>query len=173
VQAVNRFNLETRKSSASTELEFVESQVAEKAQSLRVAEDRMQSFLQQNRSITGSPQLTFERERLQRELSLQQELHAAFLKNREEARIRQVRNTPVITVIEEAEVPMFPEPRRLTQKTAFGGLVGAMLGILFAFLANSLARARRAPTEDTTEFFKLMEDVVPRFLRRRGSRAPL
>ena len=168
VDGVNRFNLETRKSQAAAEREFVEMQAEEAERALREAEDRLQLFLQRNRAFDSSPELAFEHDRLGREVGLRQQVYTTLLQNREEARIREVRDTPVITVLEEPRLPVVREARKSIQKGVLGGLVGGMLGVLIAFLGRGVARARRAPTEEAREFFQLVEEATPRFFRRRG-----
>jgi uncharacterized protein involved in exopolysaccharide biosynthesis len=69
IQRVNDFNLQTRKSQSQEELKFATSQAVDAERALRDAESRLQDFLQANRSFT-SPQLTFERDRLQRDVSM-------------------------------------------------------------------------------------------------------
>jgi uncharacterized protein involved in exopolysaccharide biosynthesis len=168
VRGVNQYNLETRKSQAAAERQFVETQVAESERVLRLAEDRLQSFLQRNRTIGGSPELGFERDRLQRDVTLRQELHTVLLKSREEARIREVRDTPVITVFEKPELPTTGEPRRSVQKAILGGIAGGLLGILIAFLAEGLRWAQRAQNQEAREFFQLVKETIPRLPRLRG-----
>ncbi len=168
VRGVNKFILETRKSQAAAERQFVEVQAGEAERALRGAEDQLQSFLQRNRSIAGSPELEFARDRLQREVALRQQVYTALLQNREEARIREVRDTPVITVLEDPRLPVVGEARKSVQKGVLGGLVGGMLGVLIAFLAQGVAGARRAPSEEAREFFQLVKEATPRFLRRGG-----
>lgn len=166
VARVSQFNLETRRSQAQAERRFVEAQAAEAEIALRQAEDRLQGFLLRNRSI-GSPQLSFEHDRLKREVELRQELYTAWMKSREDARIREVRDTPVITLLEEPRLPAVGESRRSVQRGIARGIAGAVIGILLAFLMEGFSRARRAPGPETREFLRLLEEAVPGFLRRR------
>jgi hypothetical protein len=166
VRGVNQFNLETRKSQAAAERQFVEVQAGEAERVLREAEDRLQSFLQRNRTI-ASAQLEFERDRLQREVLLRQQVYTSLLQSREEARIREVRDTPVITVLESPRLAAVSESRKSVQKGALGGVAGGFLGILIAFVAHAVFGARRAPSEEEREFFQLVEEATPTFLKRR------
>jgi uncharacterized protein involved in exopolysaccharide biosynthesis len=166
VQGVNRFNLETRKSQAAAERQFAEAQAGEAEAALRASEDRLQAFLQGNRSTAGSQQLLFEQDRLRRDLTLRQQVYTSLVQNREEARLREVRDTPVITVLESPQLPVVGESRKSLLKAALGGLAGGLIAILIAFLARSLAEARRAPNGDVREFFQLVEEATPRFLKR-------
>jgi uncharacterized protein involved in exopolysaccharide biosynthesis len=165
VRGVNKFNVETRKSQATAERQFVEIQAGEAERALRVSEDRLQVFLQGNRVIAGSPELTFKRDRLQRGVELRQQVYTTLLQNREEARIREVRDTPVITVLEDPRLPVVGEARKSVQKAVMGGLAGGMLGVLIAFMVQGVVAARRAPSEEAREFFQLVEESTPRFLK--------
>jgi uncharacterized protein involved in exopolysaccharide biosynthesis len=168
VSGVGRFNVERRKSQAAAERQFVDGLAAEAERDLRTAEDGLQSFLQRNREMGGSPQLVFERDRLQREVALRQQVYTSLLQNREEARIREVRDTPVITVLEDPRLPVVAEPRKTVLKALLGGFGGVLLGMLITFLGQGLAGARTAPNKEEREFFALLAAATPRF-RKRGS----
>lgn len=166
VQSVNEFNLQTRQSQASAERKFLEGRVEEAERALRAAEDKLQSFLQNNRSIAGSPELAFERDRLQREVGLRQQLLTALLQSYEDARVREVRDTPVITILKPAQVPTLSAPRRSALKAAVGLLAGGLVGLLTAGVAAGLAAARQDLNSDRREFFQLVTDMTPRFVSR-------
>jgi tyrosine-protein kinase Etk/Wzc len=166
VHGVNQFNLVTRQSQAASERKFVEARTTEAESALRDAEDRLLDFLQRNHSFTGAPELVVQRDRLQRDVSLRQQIYTSLLQNREEARIREVRDTPVITVLEEPRLPLTPEPRNSLYKGILGGLLGAMLGVILAVAAHVSVLTRRRPSAEMNEFFRLLEQAKPRFLRR-------
>jgi uncharacterized protein involved in exopolysaccharide biosynthesis len=166
VSGVNQFNLETRKSQASAERQFAQTQATEAEGALRVAEDRLQSFLQANRVIAPSSEVSVQRDRLQREVVLRQQIYTTLLQNREEAKLREVRDTPVITVLEEPRLPPMADRRGTVKKAFLGGLLGGVMGILIAFLMHALIGARQAPTEEAREFFSLVDQATPRFLKR-------
>jgi len=166
LERVNEFNIEMRKSRAAVERTFVEAQSYEAQAALRAAEDRLQIFLQRNRLITGSSELTFEHDRLQREVTLRQQLYTSWLLSREEARIREVRNTSVITVLEDPRLPHVPEPRETKRKVIVGVITGGLVAILVAFLVLGIAGIRRSPGDDAQEFLQAIEEATPRFLRR-------
>lgn len=166
VQGVNDFNVTTRKSQVAAERQFVEARSFEAERSLRETEDRLQAFLQRNRAIDGSPELAFQRDRLQREVEMRQQVHKSLMQSREEARIREVRDTPVITLLDAPRMPVEGEARGSVQKGLMGGVLGGILAVLIAYLAHTIAGARRTPTEEAKEFFQLVEEATPRFLRR-------
>lgn len=166
VREMNRFNLETRKSQAAAERQFVEVQAAAAERALRDAEDMLQSFLQRNRSIEGSPQLAFAKERLQRDVELRQAVYTSLMQNREDARIREVRDTPVITVLESPRLPATGIPRQIAMKGVLGASLAVMFGVLVAFVAEGMAGARRGSGGPFPELFRLLDAARPRFLRR-------
>jgi uncharacterized protein involved in exopolysaccharide biosynthesis len=167
VDEVNKFNIETRKSQATAERVFVEAQVAEADTALRNAEARLTAFSQQNRELGASSNLKTERDRLEREVARLNQLYTSYLQSREEARIRQIRDTPVITVLDEPRLPLVGEPRRSLQKALVGGSLGFMLAALTCLLLAWWRTARDKAQGDAREFFDLLEGSVPSFLRGR------
>jgi uncharacterized protein involved in exopolysaccharide biosynthesis len=148
LDGLNRFNLVTRQSQAHAERVFAESRYADARTSLRVAEDALQQFLQTNRQYQNSPPLTFQRERLQRDVMLQQQLVTTLAQQYEDARIREVRDTPVITVIERAVMPVRPDPRLRGLLTVLGALVGVTAAALVVLLAASKDAQSRDPARE-------------------------
>ena len=110
IDLVNEFNLRTRQSQAANEREFTERRLGRSGSELRTTEDQLQSFLQRNRDYTNSPALTFQVERLQREVSMRQEVFTTLAQALEQAKIEEVRDTPVITVVQRPELPVRPDP---------------------------------------------------------------
>lgn len=131
LKGLNLFNLVTRQSIAREERQFTEKRLASAREELRSAEDVLQRFLQANRQVGESPALTFQRDRLQREVGLQQQVVSSLAQQYEENRIREVRDTPVITVFERPVLPAKPDSRLrlliLFLATALGFGTGAII----------------------------------------------
>ncbi len=85
---------------------------------MRAAEDTLEKFLQTNRQLENSPQLSFQRDRLQREAGRQQQMMLGLVQQYEDARIREVRDTPVITVIERPVLAASADSRQLPMAMA-------------------------------------------------------
>jgi uncharacterized protein involved in exopolysaccharide biosynthesis len=145
---VNQFNLETRRSQAASERTFTEQRVQEVRHELRRAEDDLQRFLQRNRDYRNSPQLTFEQDRLAREVAVRQALYTTLSQALEKAKIEEVRDTPVITVVERPEMPAKPDGRGLLRKGLLALVVGTAIGVGFVLGRDRLdrrVRGRQAP----------------------------
>ena len=100
---------------------------------LRDAEAGLESFLQRNRRYQDSPQLVVEFGRLQRRVELRQQVANSLSQAFEQSRIEEVRNTPVVTIVERPEGAAKPA-RTLRQAALVGGVLGglATLGFIFA-----------------------------------------
>jgi uncharacterized protein involved in exopolysaccharide biosynthesis len=171
ITEVNTFNLESRKTQAGAERRFVERRLNEMKDSLRAAEDRLQAFLQRNRDYENSPQLTFQQQRLLRDVNMQQAMVTSLAQNFEQARIEEVRDTPVITVIDEPERPVQRDPRGLLKKVIIALMLGGALGLGIAFLREGVARNRRSGSEELEEFRELRQEALEDLrLRRRARR---
>ena len=142
LQGLNDFNLVTRQSQAREERRFTEGRYNEARATLRSAEDALQQFLQANRQYANSPQLSFERERLQREVNLQQQVVTTLAQQYEETRIREVRDTPVITVIEKPTLAARPDARLRAVLLLLTMLVTFLLSVLFLLFRDAWKRDR-------------------------------
>ncbi|HVF39480.1 MAG TPA: hypothetical protein VM939_06220 [Gemmatimonadaceae bacterium] len=157
---INVLNLSRRQEQAAAERGFVERQVEEKRGELRQAEAELESFLERNRQYRTSPQLMIAYGRLQRDVDMRQQIYTSLLQSYETARIEEMRDLPVITVLEPPEVPIVADPRGGVRKTLLGGLVGLALGIIFAFARDKVAANRAAQSNDFLEFAQLKRDAI-------------
>jgi tyrosine-protein kinase Etk/Wzc len=156
---ISTFDLETRQSQASAERGFAEGRLEQLRRELTTAEDSLESFLDDNRQFANSPQLTFAHDRLQRRVAIRQELFSAMAQAYEQARIDEVRNTPVITVIDQPEPPAFPDARGRLMKVLLGLILGLMLGFALAFIREVGEQAESDQTAAYGEFQKVLADA--------------
>ncbi len=163
---VSEFNQRTRQGQAAEERKFVEGRLALAASDLRAAENRLEDFLMTNRQFTSSPDLTFQRDRLQRDVALKQQVFTSLTQSYEEVRIREVRDTPVITVIETPSVPTVPEPRGRLVRVLFGLIFGALFGAFIAFVSGAIARRRQEGDPEADEFINTIGEVKGKMLGR-------
>lgn len=159
LSGLNTFNLRTRKSQASAERRFTETQLQDARIGLRMAEDNLQSFLQGNRQWQNSAELTFGHDRLEREVRLQQTLVSGLAESYQSSRIREVRDTPVITVIEPPVIPFQQDRRGRLLRALMGMILGAIVGLGSAIASHALQRRRAMSDPDAEQLYSALGDL--------------
>lgn len=134
------FNLDTRQSQAASERSFIEDRVEAAEVELEAAEEELRSFLEANRQWENSPMLTFQHDGLMREVALRQSVLTTLVQSYEQARIAEVRDTPVITVLQSPFLPPRNDPRRRVLSALLGIVLGGMMGVVLAFLVEAFRR---------------------------------
>jgi uncharacterized protein involved in exopolysaccharide biosynthesis len=179
VAYLNKFNTETRQSQARERRKFIEQRVAQGERDLHDAEEALKAFYQANRSWQQSPHLMFEEGRLRRQVEVRQELYLTLRREYETARIEEVNDTPVITVIDSAVVPQRKSSPTHRLWAVVALLLSGMFGTFWAFGAEYMKRARREQEEPYRHLESALRNVRAqlgqgvRFLLRiprRGSR---
>jgi uncharacterized protein involved in exopolysaccharide biosynthesis len=156
---VNKFNLEKRQSRGRAERQFVEGRLHEAERDLEHAEDNLRQFLERNRLYEQSPELAFEATRLEQRLQFRQQVHTSLAEATEEARIDEVRDTPVITVLEQPEGSA--EPSRGLPVIAFLGIaVGGLIAVGTVLTQMFLVRQRQQDPETYAEFDASAREAV-------------
>lgn len=155
IELVNVFNLERRRSQAQAEREFLEGRVAEAREDLESAEDSLEVFLERNRSYRNSPTLQFRYEDLQRRVSMEQQVYTSLTQSLQQARIEEVRTTPVITVVEEPQEPAKPDRASLLLVALLGLVLGEIAAVTWALGRQYLRSARESDPEAYARFQEL------------------
>ena len=156
---INLFNSETRQSQAHAERVYQQQQLREAKDSLLEAEARAESFVMRNRVVSNSPELETQKFRLDREVALRQSAYQAATNSYQRARGDEVRNMPVITLVERPELPPQPEPRGLLIKTVLGAVLGSMFGLLLAFFRSSMKASAISREAELEEFSRLRDEM--------------
>lgn len=159
VSGVNEYNQRTRQGQAAAERKFVEGRLAVASADLRAAEDRLERFLRTNREFGSSAELTFQGDRLRRDLAFQQQLYTSLIQAYEEVRIREVRDTPVITVIEAPSVSTNPEGRGRRMRVLLGLAIGGFVGVLITLISGIVAHRRNERNPEASEFLGALGEL--------------
>jgi uncharacterized protein involved in exopolysaccharide biosynthesis len=136
VEEVTQFNRETRVSRAKAKRLFLEGRHDSAQMQLRGAEERQRFFYEQNRGLLTSPSLRAEEARIKREVDIASTLFMTIQGQLESARLDEINDAALITVIDQAIPP------RKAQWPRYGALLitATALGLIFGFLiAGSLA----------------------------------
>jgi uncharacterized protein involved in exopolysaccharide biosynthesis len=140
---LTNYNIHSRQSQAAAERAFTERRLAEVRRELRAAEDQLQDFLSRNRDYRNSPQLNFQYDRLSREITERQQVYGTLTQSYEQARIEEVRDTPVLSLVEPPVVPARNDSRGVARFAVLGVFVGVIAGSVLAVLLELRARRRR------------------------------
>jgi hypothetical protein len=136
---VNQFNTHRRQSQAGAERRFLEGRLESARQELDQARAENRRFLEKNRVWQSDPRLSFEMQQLNQQVTLRQQVFETMAQSYEKARIDEVRNTPVITVVEAPE-----GSRRREGGLTIAGLAALAVGSVLALgIALALEYATR------------------------------
>lgn len=158
IRAVNEFNVSNRQNNAASERTFVEARLTDARSELAGAEASLEAFLRQNRQFQNSPELTFQYERLQRDVVLKQTSVTSLSQALEQARIEEVRNLPVISVFEEPTVPVRPDPSGRLWLVLAVVTFASLAAIIVAFTSALIERAKRG-TSHYGEFRRALAEA--------------
>jgi uncharacterized protein involved in exopolysaccharide biosynthesis len=168
LELLQDYNLERRRSQARAEREFVEERLRQAQRELSAREEALGNFFARNRRYRDAPDLVTESERLQRQVNLRQQLYLTLAQSYEAAKIEEVRNTPVVTVVERPEGFVTPKRRGTLNKGLLGLIVGGTIGLLVAFTREYVTRSRRELSRDFQEFQDLRKELFGGMASRRS-----
>jgi len=163
VAYLNEFNTQTRQSQARERRKFIEQRVAFAERDLHDAEEALKRFYQTNRSWQQSPQLIFEEGRLRRQVDVRQELYLTLRRGYETARVEEVNDTPVITVIDSAAVPQRKSGPKRMLWTMLAALVSGVFAVSWAFSVEYLERVRGEQDEPYRNFASIVQQIRREF----------
>lgn len=141
---LNDYNLHLANTTARQEREFVGQRLQDATARLRTAEDSLRAFQLANRATATSPTLQLEASRLQRQVDVENQVYLALRQQYETARIAEVRDTPVLSVIEPPSPPALHDRRYGLLKVLF-----AAFGAGFATLVVIIVRGYWDAMPDT------------------------
>ncbi|HJQ10157.1 MAG TPA: hypothetical protein VJ840_03930 [Gemmatimonadaceae bacterium] len=151
---LNEFNMQARMARAGTERKFTESRLATVQAELHDAENRLQQFMQTNQDFRSSSRLSVYQDQLQRDVNTRQAVYTTLAQAYETARIEEVRNTPVIMVVQHARTPVRPDARRLVLRVIIAFLATAVLTALLALTREYFWGEGRTTQPPAVEEFK-------------------
>jgi len=163
LDALNQFNADRRQSQARERRKFVEQRIADSDHELRQAEDTLRHFYEANRQFQSSPALVFQEHRLQARVNLLTEVALTLRREYEQARIEEVNDTPVLTIVAAPQVPprrSFPQRRATVIAAAAASLA---LGVALALLAEYFERAGALDPQGRTALATAWRDLRSRW----------
>ena len=160
VSELDVFNTERRRSQVTQERVFIGKRVEESRIALSQAENDLRGFLEVNREYHSSPSLTLEYDRLQREVARRSEIYTALAQAEERARIEEVRDTPAITIVQPATLPMSPDLGSGIRDTLLGAIAGMLIGIVLAFVRERMRETEAEHSAAYSTFTDLKRETM-------------
>jgi uncharacterized protein involved in exopolysaccharide biosynthesis len=140
VQLINEFNVGQRRSRAAALRDFLETDALPRASTeLSGAEDSLADFYRRNKSFDASPNLRLDEARLQRRIAVKQQAYLELARQVEQARVDEIRNTPVITIVSGASPPTEPSSPKLVVNVLLGVILGVGIWLMLVLFAQYAA----------------------------------
>jgi uncharacterized protein involved in exopolysaccharide biosynthesis len=106
VESLDFYIRTKRKSYAGEQRYYLEKRVMQIKDTLRICENKLRDFREQNKMITQSPNLLLEQGRLMRNIEIQQSVYIELTKQLELAKIDEIKDAPILNVKEYAQSPI-------------------------------------------------------------------
>ena len=168
LERINEHNADVRGDRSKQSLVFITARLTDSERDLKAATDRFAEFSSRNRKI-ATPSLVAERDRLEREVRVKEEVFLTLTRQLELAKIEEQDQRVSIEVLQPPQPPLQRSAPRRTQMVAMGGLVGLMLA--FAWVAATEWYRQLASSEDPAarEFRAQVRSILmPWWTRRAG-----
>jgi len=156
---INDFNLNSRQTQAGQELRFLTQRLDTAQAELRSAENRLQAFVVANRGFATDPTLSFEHDRLQRDMNLRQDVYTTLTQAVEQTRLRAVRNTPSISLVEHPTPALRFDRRHTLPKLIAGFAGGLVLAVVWLLVVEVLSKGKTETPSDFESLERLWQDT--------------
>ncbi|MBN2835128.1 MAG: hypothetical protein JXR48_09200 [Candidatus Delongbacteria bacterium] len=131
---------DTQKESIRKNLEFINERAAVLGAELQEAENELKKFRETNRNILNSPDLQLELQRLQRQVTIKQEVYLTMIKQREINQIEENKSADVIRILDKAiekKAQVKPNKRIIFTLVSFFGM---LLGSIYVLSLHHIKR---------------------------------
>jgi uncharacterized protein involved in exopolysaccharide biosynthesis len=100
---------------ASEQRKWIETRLKQVEQDLRNSEEQLKDFREKNRRVLDSPELLLQQQRLARAVEINSTLFIELKKQYELAKIEEIKNIPIVNVLDPARAPVRKAgPKRAT-----------------------------------------------------------
>jgi len=159
IDLVSTFNRETRVSRAKSKRAFLQMRHDSARTALRDAEERQRQFYEQNRGLILAPSLKFDEQRIKRDVDLASDLYINLDRQLEVARIDEINDAALITVIDSAIPPRKARWPRYGVMLMTATLLGMFAGLFIAGSAAVMADWRERNPDGYQDFRSAVDRV--------------
>jgi uncharacterized protein involved in exopolysaccharide biosynthesis len=137
VGQLDEFMRTKRTTNASEQRQWIEARLGEVQDDLEKSENALKEFREKNRRVSDSPQLLLEQARLMREVDINSTLYAELKKQFEIVKIEEIKNLPIINVMDEARPAAKKDRPRRSVILVVTLLLAVVSSSLFVITATS------------------------------------
>jgi uncharacterized protein involved in exopolysaccharide biosynthesis len=130
-----------RNTNATLQREFIEKRMQEVQQGLEQSEQTLKDFRERNRRVSDSPELMMQQERLERDVQINSTVFIELKKQFEIAKIEEIKNIPIINVLDSARAPVGKSYPRRRATVLVVLVLSLVVGVGFAGFASQGKRA--------------------------------
>ncbi len=128
---LNEFNLKRRQAASAEQRRFAEQRLLTARRELDSIVAVRRDFLEENRALSSSPRLLSRYEELDRLVQIKEGVLLGLTRTFEESRVSEVKDTPLIAIVDHAMEPDRPEQRPLPW-AASGAALALLVGLTVA-----------------------------------------
>lgn len=132
-KAVTKYVQEFQGSETQNNIDHINKRLLEVKNELSNIEDRAKDFKLNNRDMS-SPLTQIQYGRLERELQIKQQVYLTLNQQIELAQIEKIKKSPVINILDKAEVPLFKVRPKGSLICVVFTFLGGILGVLFVLI---------------------------------------
>ena len=147
IEGASSVVVSTAKAQAALQRAGQERRVEDAAAQVRQRQQEYIEFLRRNRSLAAFSEASLERDRLQRASELAQTTYSQAVADRENARARELEETPAVVVVDSFPRQLTPMPRRASLFAVLASIIVfcGMVGVLTVRQMWSVLRAENDP----------------------------
>jgi len=149
-EIISEYVQQDRQTNTRQNLKYIEKRLDTVERELKNAEEALKRFRERNRVIAESPGLQMEMSRLQRQVTIKQQVYLTLQKEREMTEIELVKETPVINVLDEAVKPeerAKPKRKLIVIVATFGGFFFSILLVVLWYVWVYIKREMKSRGE--------------------------
>lgn len=166
VEELDNYNKLYRNNKAKSNREFVEKRLKDTGDSLTKYEEALRLFREENRQVTQSPMLMLRQQRLIRKMNVSEELYLLLTKEYETTKLQEVRDTPVLDIIEMAKplpVKSGPVKRKVLMVVFFLSLA---IGLFVLLISEHIKKSGTITRFRQLEGYQVMSRDITAVLKR-------
>lgn len=129
IELVDNYVQNEQKTTTKNNIKYINKRLDSVRNELTNAEIALKNFRQNNMVISQSPELQLKYARLQREVSIKQQVYMTLEKEKESAKIELVKETPVIDILDEPVAPYKRAKPKRTLIVIISGFLGLFLSL--------------------------------------------